>query len=389
MGRLSEELLEAHNRQNPPGRSQSPMHSSAASSYGADEKYNPFTKQWKISYPPEEVKKEHYEGYLAHAKGNEAEGKRAYKHDKMMRYRVEDQEGRNQITEERLKKEHEAERRRKMQEDLRRPIHTPQEPKPPSPKPKRLWEAGEKCPVCMEPLQQSPMSPHQGKKLPCGHLVCKQCLTAWHNIKHGRNKVTTCPLCRKPIPDHVAEGFSTIDSRGRRQAGAGSGAEGSASLFGSHRQGRAGGHTSGAAEQSRHRPSGTTTDEEHNSHMHMLRQQLNLFRDAHPGEGTSRHPPDGHHPLGAPPGEGTSRHPPDGHHPPGAGRSEPSASELDRHLRRHGLHHPGEGPPPMDERHPGGRHRGPPPGEGTSRRPPDGHHPLGAGRSESSSSESS
>lgn len=52
------------------------------------------------------------------------------------------------------------------------------------------------CPVCYYPLK--------AEDLPfdvCGHAVCESCLERWR--ESSRSDVTTCPLCRAPIPQKV------------------------------------------------------------------------------------------------------------------------------------------------------------------------------------------
>ena len=50
------------------------------------------------------------------------------------------------------------------------------------------------CKICFSHIDQK-------IKLPCGHGICKSCLTKWSLISNNQdnNKDITCPFCRKVI----------------------------------------------------------------------------------------------------------------------------------------------------------------------------------------------
>lgn len=64
-----------------------------------------------------------------------------------------------------------------------------------------LPKDGQECPICLE-MYQGPPHEDNPVRLPCSHVIGKDCLLGWLKTCNVNGKKNTCPICRAILFDH-------------------------------------------------------------------------------------------------------------------------------------------------------------------------------------------
>lgn len=62
------------------------------------------------------------------------------------------------------------------------------------------------CSICQEDIIKNEV------KLKCSHIFCDECITKWFLECKNKEKIKTCPICRKECNEHIKLKFVNIES---------------------------------------------------------------------------------------------------------------------------------------------------------------------------------
>lgn len=88
-------------------------------------------------------------------------------------------------------------------------------------------EQNPNCPICLEPMSQlqegEASTPTSAQRLPCGHIVCKECIEIWVSKWVPGYPFSVCPLCRANfdllVGRELADGIDAMNLDAQPPAG--------------------------------------------------------------------------------------------------------------------------------------------------------------------------